>query len=341
MLRPEDALARWSRDEPVAPVPRPGLINRTFAVGEPPSAVLQWVNPIFDPRIHLDLQALSERLAARGLETPRLLPTAEGALFVADDGGGVWRLLSYVPGETVDTLDGPTRAAAAGRRVGLFHAALAGWDHGFHAPPRRVHDTPARMADLAAALAAADGHPLAEPARELGREVLARWETWRGDLDLPERPCHGDLKISNLRFDPASGEAVALIDLDTFGPQTLAAEMGDAWRSWCNRAGEDDPERVALDVDLFGASAEAWLAAAPPISAAERASLVPGIERIALELASRFAADAVANVHFREDRERFPVPGEHNLLRARGQLALAASARERADVCRRIVGGRK
>jgi len=92
-------------------------------------------------------------------------------------------------------------------------------------------------------------------------------EVWRsgagsgGGLDLPERACHGDLKISNLRFSAAEStgpiEGVCLLDLDTIGPQTLAAEMGDAWRSWCNPSGEDEPERVRFDFELFAASARA------------------------------------------------------------------------------------
>ncbi|MEM8996795.1 MAG: hypothetical protein AAGF23_18565, partial [Acidobacteriota bacterium] len=74
---------------------------------------------------------------------------------------------------------------------------------------------------------------------------------------------------------------------------------------------------------------------------AERASLVPGIERIALELAARFCADVVENRYFQEDRRRFAQPGSHNLRKARAQLALARSARiERSECERRIEGVR-
>jgi len=332
---PAAALACWARRE----VPRPvdgGLINRTWTVGEPPSAVLQWVNPIFDPSIHLDLESVTRHLAGAGLTTPRLVPTPEGRLWIAN-AEGCWRLTTYVAGRTFHRLAGAAQAAAAGALVGRFHAALAGWRGELHAPPRRIHDTPARMVVLGDALAACDGHPLAAAARAVGAEVLAAWEGWEGELDLPAHLCHGDLKISNVRFDAAGRRALCLIDLDTLEPMPYASELGDAWRSWCNPAGEDHPEESRLDLELFAAAARAWLAAAPPLSERELASLVPGLERIVLELAARFTADAVRNSYFHEDRRRFPQPGAHNLLRARGQLQLARSARTQRAACAAII----
>jgi len=337
-MTPEQALAHWNRPGPPRPAPDAGLINRTWWVGagEPPSAVLQWVNPIFDPTIHLDVAAVTERLEARGVPAPSLLPTRRGDLWLADD-PGCWRLSTYLPGRTLHRLEGPAHAAEAGAFVGRFHAALSGWNYEFQAPRREIHDTPARMAELETALTEETDHPLATAAGAVGAEILDRWQSWDGELDLPRRPCHGDLKVSNLRFDDES-RAVGVLDLDTVGPQALACEMGDAWRSWCNPAGEDDPEKAHLDLDLFTAAARAWLAQAPPLEPVERRSLVPGIERICLELAARFCADALRNSYFRENRQRHPSPGAHNLLRARGQLALARSARELRGECEAVVG---
>ena len=212
-----------------------------------------------------------------------------------------------------------------------------GWNEPFHSPPRRIHDTPARIAELTAALESCDGHPLEAETRDLGEEVLKRWRAWDGELDLPEHVCHGDLKISNLRFDATGRRALCLIDFDTLEPMSYASELGDAWRSWCNPAGEDDPESARLDLAIFEASARAWLGAVPTLEERELASLAPGFERIVLELAARFAADAVNNSYFREDRTRYPEPGRHNLVRARGQLQLARSVREHLLECEAIL----
>ncbi len=332
---PESALAAWRSNDPIRPDPHGGLINETWTVGDPPWAVLQWVNPIFDPSIHLDIDAATAHLEAAGLTTPRLLPTAAGGLW-ADDETGCWRLMTYIPGTTVDRIESPEQAAEAGALVGRFHAALDGWDYRLQAPRRYVHDTTFHMAELHAARTEAPAHPLAREVYELGTEILGRWAEWGGEPQRHERFSHGDLKISNVRFDPSGRQAVCLIDLDTLGQMPISCEMGDAWRSWCNPLGEDC-EACRFDVEVFTASAHAWMAAAPTLDERERRGLVPGIERICLELAARFCADAVRNTYFREDRERWPEPGAHNLLRARGQLSLALSARAERSECEAVV----
>ena len=105
----------------------------------------------------------------------------------------------------------------------------------------------------------------------------------------------------------------------------LDAELGDAWRSWCNRAGEDEPD-ARLDLELFAASVRGYLAARP-LDAATREALAGALERIALELASRFARDALQESYFGWSAAVAATRGEHNLLRARGQLSLARAAR--------------
>ena len=54
----------------------------------------------------------------------------------------------------------------------------------------------------------------------------------------------------------------------------------------------------------------------------ERRALLLGPEWISLELAARFAADALRENYFGWDPTRFPSRGAHNLVRARGQWAL-------------------
>lgn len=339
MLTPDQVLPHFNLGGPVQPVADQGLINQTWSVGRPPRAILQWVNPIFDPKIHLDIDAVTGRLADQGLATPRLVATREGRLWLDDPERGFWRVSTFIEGRTRHRLEDASMAMAGGELVGRFHAALAGWDYTFQAKQRNIHDTPARFDELQGALDEVTTHPLRSRVDAVAETLLQRWASWEGELDLPTRPCHGDLKVSNLRFAADGPQAICLVDLDTLGPQRLADEMGDAWRSWCNPRGEDDPETCRFDVDLFSASVRPWLAALPDLTGDERRNLVGGIERICLELSARFLADALRNAYFREDRERFPQAGDHNLLRARCQLALAASARDRRSACEAVVRG--
>ena len=66
----------------------------------------------------------------------------------------------------------------------------------------------------------------------------------------------------------------------------------------------------------------------PPVLTEEWESIVPGFERIALELAARFARDAMEERYFGWD-PKFGTRGEHNLLRAKGQYSLALAIHNR------------
>ena len=316
-----------------------GLINTTYLVSAGDERfVLQRVNPIFDPAIHDNIAAVTERLAERGLATPRLVGDREGRRFVDLGAGGVWRLSTFVAGVTFDTLRGAGQARAAGALVGRFHAALDGLDHRFVGLRLGVHDTPRHLATLRDALANHGDHPLAARTRALGAAILAAAEALAPLPALPPAIGHGDLKFNNLRFagaaPPADEDAVCLVDLDTVGPMSLAFELGDAWRSWCNPHGEERADAI-FDLDVFAASLDGYAGAiGRGLSRDERAALLGGVEWISLELAARFAADAVNERYFGWDPARFATRGEHNLVRAESQWALhgavIATRRERA-----------
>jgi len=345
----ETALQYWSTQGPIQVTPDQGLINATFLVGSPVASVLQWVNPMFDESIHVDIQNLTRRLCSKGLLTPELIPTRDGKLVVAaetgpnDIQGGCWRMLSFVPGTTVHQVQSHHMAHQAGQLVGRFHSALANWKEQPVAPRRNAHDTPARMTELEKALSNADNHPLGDISKELGEKILQKWSKWNGELDEPERWCHGDLKLSNLRFDREAKQAICLLDFDTIGMLPISLEMGDAWRSWCNPAGEDEPDRAYFDIDIFTQSAKGFFSTGPTLTMQEQTNLAPAIERICLELAARFCADSINNCYFRENRTRWPQPGKHNWTRAAAQLNLACSVRNQQNqletVIRNCIGG--
>jgi thiamine kinase-like enzyme len=141
--------------------------------------------------------------------------------------------------------------------------------------------------------------------------------------ELPRRHCHGDLKISNVMFAPDDPmRALCLVDLDTLGLQTIAFELGDAMRSWCNRSGED-VTAARVDLDILEAAMQGYAAGAAGLLApTEIDSIVVGLETVCIELAARFCVDAFEDSYFGWDADRYPSRRAHNLVRARGQLAL-------------------
>ena len=164
----------------------------------------------------------------------------------------------------------------------------------------------------------------------LAREILDVARDLPAMPDVPRRHVHGDLKISNLIFR-SGPRGVALVDLDTLGKGTLAFELGDAMRSWCNPHGED-AGLVKLELPLFAAAIGAFREVADSITTdVERRSVVVGFETVCVELAARFAVDVFEDRYFGWDPSRFASRREHNLVRAAGQLALARDVRAARD----------
>lgn len=323
-MQPPLSAWTWSHEVQAEPAAS-GLINQTWWVRGPdgPLAVVQRLNTdIFVPEVHEDIEAVTAHLAGHGLATPRLVRTAAGELWHTDE-QGVFRVLTLVGDRTIDAVEQPTDAFAAAALVGRVHTALADLSWRFRSVRPGAHDTDAHAATLAGAVAAHPGHRLYDAVAPMADELAERWASWDGPRSLPERIIHGDLKISNVRF--AGPRAVALIDLDTFQRGQLDAELGDAMRSWCNRSGEDVAEAV-VDTEVFAAAMAGYASTASQTTDEEWAGMAPGLERIATELAMRFAADALNESYFGFDPSIGR--GEHNLLRARGQLALARAARE-------------
>ena len=318
-----------------------GLINETYRLTTAAQQlVLQRVNPIFAPVMHQNIAAVTARLSEAGMVTPRLERSRDGALWVELDEAGVCRLMSFVPGVSFDVAQSSAQAHAAGALVGSFHGAVEGMKHDFVGLRSGVHDLQAHLGKLRGALTGCGDHRFYEQVAELGRGI----ETAARELPpieaLEPQIGHGDLKLNNILFagarPPDSERPLCLIDLDTLGPVVLAHELGDMWRSWCNSAGEDATE-AGFDMDVFAASWRGYCEGlGRVVDEQQRRSLLVGVEHICLELSARFAADALEESYFGFDSSRYTTAGEHNLVRARGQLALLGAARatrdERAEI---------
>lgn len=315
-----------------------GLINRTYRVetDDGPDWVLQAVNPIFPPGINEDIDAVTGFLAARGIMTPRLRRTVTGAAWARAD-GAVWRLLSRVDGVSFERLEGPEQAAEAGRLLGRFHDALKDFEYTFHNPRLGVHDTAAHLRTLQRAIQEHPGHRSYDDIRPLAEDILGAAASLPRLPPLPDRAVHGDPKINNILFGADGQRALCLVDLDTLGRMPLPLELGDAFRSWCNLAGED-MEEARFSTVLFEAAAAAygeetrgWL------TEPEWRAIVTATRTIFVELAARFCADALQESYFGWDPERYSSRSEHNLVRARGQLSAFHACSERAAELERIV----
>jgi Ser/Thr protein kinase RdoA (MazF antagonist) len=314
-----------------------GLINRSFEVSRGTNRwILQRLNPIFSREIHSNIAAVSAHLHRHNLNSTALIPSQHGKLEVDLEEDGVWRLLTYISGETHDTLRSETMAESAARLLASWHRVGESVQHEF-VHPRRAHDPSRHLKTLQDSLAACREHRAFARISALSSQIIAQIADLAPLPELPRKMVHGDPKLNNLRFE--GHEAVALIDLDTVGPGYLGFEIGDALRSWCNTSAEDDPH-ASFSQDYFSAVVngyrQGWQSGLSPD---EEQAFVLGVEWIALELAMRFANDALRESYFAWDPQRYSSATEHNLARATAQLNLARSAKsqrqDRVDRLRR------
>ncbi|MEZ4392720.1 MAG: aminoglycoside phosphotransferase family protein [Polyangiales bacterium] len=318
-----------------------GLINETFlAEGPRGRVVVQRMHPMFSPEINDDIDAVTAHLAARGVTTPRVLPTALGTRWLThDDGGGPrpWRALSWVEHTRVyDKVRAPAVARSGAAMVGSFHRAMSDFGGSYRAARQGVHDTPRHLKNLRAALAAHPSHRLFDEVAPAADALFAAADATEFVPPMRARNSHGDLKISNLLFDD-DDRCVCLVDLDSVSQMPLPLELGDAMRSWCNPAGED-ATRTEVDLAVFAALVSGYASTGrDEVIPEERDALVTGFAQIALELTARFLADALNESYFGWNPARFDSRGAHNLTRARGQWALyEAALRSRAALERSV-----
>jgi hypothetical protein len=310
-----------------------------------PQVLLQRINTrVFrDPeRLMENIARVTEHLAAREdagcegrLRALRLIPTREGAPFLRDRKGEVWRAFRFIEGaRSIEIARSPHEAREAAHAFGRFQRLLADLPGPrLHETIPRFHDTPARLAAL---LDAATRDPLGRAARAAPELDFAHAH---GDLaaritrplaagELPERVVHNDAKIDNVLFDTVSGKAICVIDLDTVMPGAAAWDFGDLVRTMTSSAAEDEPnpERVDVRGELFEAVARGYLEATRGwLIPAEHDSLSCAGALIAFETGLRFLTDWLeGDVYFKTSRP------DQNLDRARAQLALVRRLEERA-----------
>lgn len=321
----------------VSPSPG-GHINESYRVDMHgpdggPGFLLQRINSHVFPRpdhVMENVVRVTRHIARRGGSTLTLVPTIDGRDWWVDETGGVWRVFQWIPNSvSVERAESPVACHACGRAFGEFLRLLGNYDGPpLHETISGFHDTQGRFARLEAAVRVAEPKRLTEAGAAVDR-VLA--ERWVADVlpprfavgELPTRIVHNDTKIANVLFDRSSGAVLCVVDLDTVMPGSPLADFGDLVRSCVSAAAEDerDASRVRADPERFAALARGFLeGSAELLSRAERDLLVFASRWITLEQTVRFLTDYLDGDRYY--RVSYP---DHNLVRARAQLALYQS----------------
>ncbi|WP_353065348.1 phosphotransferase [Arcanobacterium hippocoleae] len=139
--------------------------------------------------------------------------------------------------------------------------------------------------------------------------------------EVPLRVTHNDTKLNNVLIDAESAEVRAIIDLDTVMPGSLLFDFGDSLRFGASSALEDEPDvsKVHFVPELYLAYARGFLTQTAASLTEREIELLPfSAWLMTVECGMRFLADYLdGDVYF---ATKYP---EHNLVRARTQIALA------------------
>jgi len=274
-------------------------------------------------------------LLQRRWELPQLIGSHHNS-------GDVWRAISHVPDAvSVDVIEDAAQARELGLGLGLFHLLISDLEvselsdtlEGFHITPTYLEAYHRALVQTAVKPSAGTERCMAFIRdREAITGVLEQAKA-RGEITL--RPIHGDPKINNVLLDRHSGEAVALIDLDTVKPGLVHYDLGDCLRSGCNPLGEEttELEAVHFDLELAEAILSGYLGVAGAMLSPAELQLIPDAARlISFELGLRFFCDYLnGNTYFRASHP------EHNLQRALVQFQLTASIEAQLEPLRAIV----
>ena len=308
--------------------------------------VLQRINKyVFkDPvRLMENVSSVTDFLRQR-VEDSRMalhfIPAADGLYYFVDDEGEYWRMYDFIGGFCLDAPESEEDFYQSALAFGRFQHMLSEFPaHTLFETIPEFHNTIDRYRQLRESIQANAAGRL-DSVREDVKFLLEREELGcmlqrlRQSGELPLRVTHNDTKLNNVLLDKDTRKSLCVLDLDTVMPGLSLYDFGDSIRFGAATAAEDEPDvtKMSMDLHLFEVYTKGFLEAATALTDREVELLPMGAFVITLELATRFMKDYLdGDLYF---RIAYP---EHNLVRARAQMKLAADMLSKMDDMNRIV----
>ena len=328
-----------------------GNVNRTYKVnylrpdGRPKSYMIQAVNTyVFKRPVEVmdNIDKVTEYIHARDPKRTVLHfhHTPDRKIYVADE-NGFWRLFNYIPSTTYNTCSDLAVVGSAGEAFGEFQMLLSDFDaQQLHVTIPDFHHTRKRYQQLMADVERDPKGMAAQVAEEVAwlksvEERACRLTDLYEAGELPLRVTHNDTKINNVLFQPDGSEAIVVIDLDTVMPGLVGHDFGDAIRFAANCVEEDSPqaEKAGVNMEVFRAFTQGFLKhTAATLTQREVDTLALSCFALTCELATRFLDDYILGSPY--FKIQYP---EHNLVRARCQIALAKDMLQKLDEMDEVV----
>ena len=267
--------------------------------------------------------------------------TDDGTPYLIDEAGNFWRSREYFDCITFNSTDNLQIIEEAGTAFGKFQFLLDGFDAStlYESIPN-FHNTKKRIENLEKAIAYSVSQRKNKCYEEIGyilsnKMIACKLCDMLESSELPLRVTHNDTKCNNVIFDKKTLKALAVIDLDTIMSGLTAYDFGDGARSICATTEEDevDLSKVKFDIEKFKSFTKGYLQPLKDtLTENELKTLGLGVYIMTLELASRFLEDYLnGDVYFKTKCT------EHNLIRARCQIALCKDIWQKIDEINDII----
>ncbi len=325
-----------------------GHINMTLKVDTDTGNeyILQRINKyVFKDPVKLmsNASAVTNYIRDR-IEDPRMalhfIPTLQGKYYHRDEDGEFWRMTDFVGGFCLDAPESDLDFYESAIAFGRFQQLLSDFPAGsLYETIPEFHNTVDRFRQLKDSIRSDNMGRAATVRKEidfaLSQEALgSKLQHMRESGELPLRVTHNDTKLNNVLLDKSTRKSLCVLDLDTVMPGLSVHDFGDSIRFGAATVAEDEPDasKMQLDLHLFEVYTRGFLEAALSLTDVEIKMLPLGALTMTLEVGIRFLKDYLdGDLYF---KIAYP---EHNLVRARTQLALVADMLKKWDDMERIV----
>ena len=268
------------------------------------------------------------------------IPTTTGEYYHLDENGEYWRMYEFIPGVGLEAPNCDEDLYQSALAFGRFQELLSDFpiDTLYETIPN-FHNTIDRYRLLKESVKADRAGRVASVKKELEflfarEEQVSILQKMLDAGELPLRVTHNDTKFNNVLLDEQTHKCLCVIDLDTVMPGLSLYDFGDAIRSGASHGGENetDASKIYLDLHLFEVYTRGYLDAAHSLTHRELDMLPISSMVMTTELATRFLKDYLdGDLYFKIDHP------EHNLVRARCQICLAADIEKKLPEMNRIV----
>ena len=297
----------------------PGLIENKVAVSH---------------HIRQKLQRFTKKKQKRRVLT--FVKTNAGKSYYKDQESNYWNLMYFIDDSTTfETVTSEEIAYEGGRLIGQFLTLTSDFDASklVEVIPK-FHDMSFRYEQFDDALknAPADRLERAKEQIQLVKDLKPEMHIIQGLKEsgaIKIRVTHNDTKISNILFSKKN-KGLCVIDTDTVMPGIVHYDFGDAIRTICNTAAEDETnlDLVEFKAEYYKAYSEGFLKKMGPYLSPTEIKFLPlAAKTMIFIMALRFLTDYLnGNIYYKTN---YP---EHSLDRSKNQFKLIESLTKKIKV---------